>query len=182
MHILSLLFDLSIHNSVNSWPYHFKFSTVVVEKGTSGCIGITLWYFSIDISPLFTVGLSSNLHKQNQIDDLHLYFNMTCDTINLVFNKMEETFQSNTLDWSSLVFYYSFLFFSTATCVLRFLHYFSTNLDEIWHVDSPWWDEQTEYFFKSIGPGVGIRRGPKVLLCFIIGKTLYTVRRDKNFT
>ena len=61
--------------------------------------------FSIDISPLFTVGLSSNLHKQNQIDDLHLYFNMTCDTINLVFNKMEETFQSNTLDWSSLVLY-----------------------------------------------------------------------------
>ena len=40
----------------------------------------------------------------------------------------------------------------------------------------------TEYFFKSIGPGVGTRRGPKVLLCFIIGKTLYTVRRDKNFT
>ena len=37
-------------------------------------------------------------------------------------------------------------------------------------------------FFKSIGPGVGIRRGPKFLLCFIIGKTLYTVRRDKNFT
>ena len=81
-----------------------------------------------------------------------------------------------------LFFYYSFLFFSTATCVLRFLHYFSTNLDEIWHVDSPWWDEQTEYFFKSIGPGVGIRRGPIVLLCFIIRKTLYTVRRDKNFT
>ena len=69
-----------------------------------------------------------------------------------------------------LFFYYSFLFFSTATCVLRFLHYFSTNLDEIWHVHSPWWDEQTEYFFKSIGPGVGIRRGPIVLLCFIIGK------------
>ena len=81
-----------------------------------------------------------------------------------------------------LFFYYSFLFFSTATCVLRFLHYFSTNLDEIWHVDSPWWDEQTEYFFKSIWPGVGIRRSPIVLLCFIIGKTLYTVRRDKNFT
>ena len=81
-----------------------------------------------------------------------------------------------------LFFYYSFLFFSTATCVLRFLPYFSTNLDEIWHVDSPWWDEQTEYFFKSIGPRVGIKRGPKVLLCFIIGKTLYTVRRDKNFT
>ena len=76
--------------------------------------------------------------------------------INLVLKKKEETFQSNTLDWSSLVkvcltqsadlsvfvlfflfFYYSFLFFSTATCVLRFLHYFSTNLDEIWHDDSP---------------------------------------------
>ena len=40
----------------------------------------------------------------------------------------------------------------------------------------------TEYFFKSIGPGVGTGCGPKVLLCFIIGKTLYTVRRDKNFT
>ena len=33
--------------------------------------------------------------------------------------------------------------------------------------------------FKSIGQGVGMRRGPKDLLCFIIGKTLYmyTVRR-----
>ena len=81
-----------------------------------------------------------------------------------------------------LFFYYSFLFFSTATCVLQFLRQFSTNLDEIWHVDSPWWDEQTEYFFKSIGPGVGTGRGAKVLLCFIIGKTLYTLRRDKNFT
>ena len=79
-------------------------------------------------------------------------------------------------------FFSSFLFFFTAICEPRFLHHFSTNFDEIWHVDSPWWDEQTEYFFKSIGPGVGIRRGPKVLLCFIIGKTLYTVRRDKNFT
>ena len=36
--------------------------------------------------------------------------------------------------------------------------------------------------FKSIGPGVRTGRGPKVLLCFIIGKTIYTVRRDKNFT
>ena len=41
--------------------------------------------------------------KENQIEDLHLYLNMICDIINLVFNKMEETFQSNTLDWSSLV-------------------------------------------------------------------------------
>ena len=30
---------------------------------------------------------------------------LTCDIINLVFNKKEETFQSNTLDWSSLVFF-----------------------------------------------------------------------------
>ena len=42
--------------------------------------------------------------KENQIEDLHLYLNMICDIINLVFNKMEETFQSNILDWSSLVF------------------------------------------------------------------------------
>ena len=81
-------------------------------------------------------------------------------------------------------FFFIILFYFSLppTCVSRFLPYFSTNLAEIWHVDSPWWDEQTEYFCKSIGPGVGTRRGPKVLLCFIIGKTLYTVRRDKNFT
>ena len=48
--------------------------------------------------------------KENQIEDLHLYLNMTCDVINVVFNKMEETFQSNTLDWSSLVLYFSSLF------------------------------------------------------------------------
>ena len=42
--------------------------------------------------------------KENQIEDLYLYLNMICDIINLVFNKMEETFQSNTLDWSSLVY------------------------------------------------------------------------------
>ena len=39
-----------------------------------------------------------------------------------------------------VVFFYffsSFLFFFTATCVSRFLRYFSTNLDEIWHVHSP---------------------------------------------
>ena len=43
-------------------------------------------------------------------------------------------------------------------------------------------DEEPEYNFKSIGPGVGTGRGPKVLLCFIIGKILYGMRRDKNFT
>ena len=35
-------------------------------------------------------------------------------------------------------FYYSFLFLFTATCVSRFLPYFSTNCDEIWHVDKTW--------------------------------------------
>ena len=79
-------------------------------------------------------------------------------------------------------YFYSFLFFSTADFLQRFLRYFSTDLDQIWQVDSPWWDEEPEYFFKSIRLGVGTGRGPKVLLCFIIGKTLYTVRRDKNFT
>ena len=81
-----------------------------------------------------------------------------------------------------LLFFLSFLFFSTADFLQRFLSYFSTDLDQIWHVHSPWWDEEPKYNFKSIGPGVWTGRGPKVLLCFIIGKTLYTVRRDKNFT
>ena len=35
-----LSFDSSIHNSANSWPRHFKFSTIVVEKGTFGFGGI----------------------------------------------------------------------------------------------------------------------------------------------
>ena len=69
----------------------------------------------------------------------------------------------------------------------RFLRHFSTDLDEIWHVYSPWWDKEPEYNIKSIRPGVGKRRGPKVLLCFIIGK-LYILRveirislREENF-
>ena len=36
--------------------------------------------------------------------------------------------------------------------------------------------------FSLIQLRVGTGRGPEVLLCFIIGKTLYSVRRDKNFT
>ena len=32
MYILSLSFNLSIHNSANSWPHHFKFPTIVGEK------------------------------------------------------------------------------------------------------------------------------------------------------
>ena len=42
----------------------------------------------------------------------------------------------------SYYFFYSFFFFFTAICVSRFLPYFSTNLDKIWHVDSTWWDEE----------------------------------------
>ena len=41
MYILSLFYGLSIHNSFSSCPNHFKFSTVVVDKGTSGCSSIT---------------------------------------------------------------------------------------------------------------------------------------------
>ena len=77
---------------------------------SSGCKGITSSiFFNGDIS--CTIGLSSNMLKENQIEDLHLYLNMICDIINLVFNKMEETFQSNTLDWSSLVIIIFFSFF-----------------------------------------------------------------------
>ena len=50
--------------------------------------------------------------KENQIEDLHLYSNMICDVINVVFNKLEETFQSNTLDWSSLVIIFLSFFFN----------------------------------------------------------------------
>ena len=41
MYILSLLYGLSIHNSFSSCPNVFTFSTVVVDKGTSGCRSIT---------------------------------------------------------------------------------------------------------------------------------------------
>ena len=41
MYILSLSFDFSFHISAHSWPGHFKFPTIVVEKGTSGFRGIT---------------------------------------------------------------------------------------------------------------------------------------------
>ena len=37
---------------------------------------------------------------------------MICYKINLVFNKMEENFQSNELDWSSLVIIIFILFLS----------------------------------------------------------------------
>ena len=133
--IFSLLFDLSIHNSVNSWPNHFKCSTVVVVRGTSGCkYDTSSISLNWDISIInCRMELKSALAKWDW-RRASVFKHDICDMINLVLNKMEETFQSNTLDWSSLVLSF---FFSTATCVLRFLHYFSTNLDEIWHVDSP---------------------------------------------
>ena len=59
MYILSLSIDLSIHNSVNSWPNHFKISKVVVDKRTSG-YRIEI---EIGLSPLFIVGLRSNLFR-----------------------------------------------------------------------------------------------------------------------
>ena len=53
-HILSLLFDLSIHTSVNSWLSHFKFSIVVVEKRSSGWSGITSSiYLNLNISVIY---------------------------------------------------------------------------------------------------------------------------------
>ena len=79
-----------------------------------------------------------------------------------------------------LLLFSSFFFFLTATCVSRSLPYASIYLDDILHVYSPRWDEQMLEI--SIGLGVGTRRGDKFLLCFIIGKPLYTVRKDKNFT
>ena len=45
MHILSLSSVLSIHNKDNSGQNHFKFSTVVVEKGTPGYVGIASSFF-----------------------------------------------------------------------------------------------------------------------------------------
>ena len=48
MYILSLSFDLSIHNSVNSWPRHVtsNFQLSSLKKGTSGFGGITSSVYS----------------------------------------------------------------------------------------------------------------------------------------
>ena len=51
----------------------------------------------------------------------------------------------------SVSYYFSFLFFSTADFLQRFLRHFSTDLEQIWHVDSPWWDKQTEYNLRVEG-------------------------------
>ena len=88
---------------------------------SSGCKGITSSiFFNGDMA--YTIGLSSNMLKENQIEDLHLYLNMICDIIGLVFNNMEETFQSNTLDWSSLVILYFSPFFPISFSLHNFVN------------------------------------------------------------
>ena len=47
-----LSLGLSVHNFVNYWPNNFKLSTIIVDKGTSGWIGITPslylnWHISV---------------------------------------------------------------------------------------------------------------------------------------
>ena len=109
-----------------------------VKREFFGSKGITSSiFFNGDIS--CTIGLSSNMLKENQIEDLHLYLNMICDIINLGFNKMEETFQSNTLDWSSLVLSY---FSLPPSASLAFSLICQPISMRIWHVDSTWWDEE----------------------------------------
>ena len=54
MYILSLSYGLSIHNSFSSWPNVFTFSTIVVDKGTSGCGSITSsLYLNLTISVIY---------------------------------------------------------------------------------------------------------------------------------
>ena len=67
MNNLSLSFDFSFHNCVNSRPNHFNFLTVVVEKGTSGCIGITSsTYLNLHISFIsYLIELKSALAKSD---------------------------------------------------------------------------------------------------------------------
>ena len=112
MHIISFSFGVSVNKSVNSLPNRFKFSTVVVEKRTSGYIGMTSSIsLNWNISVIYCrIELKPALAKSDFY--LHLYFNMICYKINLVLNKMEETFQSNALDWSSLVIIISCFFLS----------------------------------------------------------------------
>ena len=42
-----------------------------------------------------------------------------------------------------IIFFLLSYFSLPPTCVSRFLLYFLTNLNEIWHGHSPWWDEET---------------------------------------
>ena len=93
---------------------------------------------------------------------------------------MEETFQSNTLDCSSLVFFFHIFPYHPTACRDFSVAYqpISVKFGMFIVLDET---NRMNNFFKSIGPEVGIRLGPRVLLGFIIGKTLYTVRRDKNF-
>ena len=128
---------------------------------------------------------------------------MICDIINLVFNKMEETFQSNALDWSSLVKVcrqsrktFLFLFCFLLIIIIFFiLSYFS--LPPPASLDFSFISQPISMKFgmtivrdvtkRCLKFQVNRTRGrdrawSQSLLCFIIGKTLYTVRRDKNFT
>ena len=155
----------------------------ILRGESSGCKGITSSiFFNGDIS--CTIGLSSNMLKENQIKDLHLYLNMICDIINLVFNTMEETFQSNTLDWSSLVifiikvsdfsrkpfcfrsvFYYYYYYFTFFLLQLHrpvisssILYGFTSNFQDIIILTR----QCTVWILRRIPQGVGTGRGPKV--------------------
>ena len=112
---------------------------------------------------------------------------------------MEETFQSNTLDWSSLVFFIKVCQTQSADLsvfVLFFLlSYFSlppsASLD-FSLISQPIsmkfgmlivLDETKRCLKFQVNRTRGRDRAwSQNLLCFIIGITLYTVRRDKNFT
>ena len=125
---------------------------------SSGCKGITSSiFFNRDIS--CTIGLSSNMLKENQIEDLHLYLNMICDIINLVFNKMEETFQSNTLDWSSLVFLLISFHLNVSPFITpSIINRLTSNFQQMFKI--------TRLFlllnYNEIGPGVGTGRGLQI--------------------
>ena len=59
----------SVHNSVNSWPNFFNLSTVVVDKETSGCHGITSsLYLNWNISVIYC-RIERNLFQLRQNDD-----------------------------------------------------------------------------------------------------------------
>ena len=98
--------------------------------------------------------------------------------INLVFNKMEETFQSNTLDWSSLVLSY----FSLPPPASLDFSLISQSISMKFGMVIVR-DETNRCLKFQVNRTRGRDRAwSQSLLCFIIGKTLYTVRRDKNFT
>ena len=102
-----------------------------LRKGTSGYIGMTSsislnWHISVIYC---RIELKPAIAKSDLLSASVL--NMICYKINLVFKKMEETFQSNTLDWSSLVFLLSFQphsLFITSSIINRFTSNFQHTL------------------------------------------------------